>query len=190
VLAKLRSKLSYANIMATVAVFMALGGGVAWALGTNSVKSKHIAPDAAKGVDIKESSLDEVPAATLGGLGGESPGGAGPCDPETAEPITCATVSTTLPAPSRVLVIGQIRAEPDSGGGNGGGECGVGESQLSTMPVFVNDGQTDVITITGVTDVVGPGPASFGLYCWESASGIRYFNGRLSLVALSPSAAP
>ena len=41
-LSRVRSQLTYANVMATVAVFLALGGGIAWALGTNSVKSKHI----------------------------------------------------------------------------------------------------------------------------------------------------
>ena len=48
-------------------------------------------------------------------------------------------------------------------------------------------GANYVITISGITDVVGPGPVSFKLYCNEEASGIRYFEGRLSFVALSPS---
>lgn len=38
---RLRSKLSYANVMATLAVFIALGGGAyAISLSKNSVKSK------------------------------------------------------------------------------------------------------------------------------------------------------
>lgn len=74
--ARARTHLSYANVMATVAVFIALGGG-AWAafkLPANSVKSKNIkdgqvksadvADDGLKGADIDESSLGEVPSAT------------------------------------------------------------------------------------------------------------------------------
>ena len=54
-LAGLRSKLTYANVVATLALFLALGGGtfaVAAALKKNSVKSKQIAPDAVKAQEI------------------------------------------------------------------------------------------------------------------------------------------
>jgi hypothetical protein len=79
VLRTLRKQLTYANVMATIAVFLALGGGAyAITLKRNSVKSKTIAPDAAKGVDVDEASLAIVPnaanaasaanAATLDGL--------------------------------------------------------------------------------------------------------------------------
>jgi hypothetical protein len=53
--------------MATVAVFLALGGGIAWALERNSVKSKHIAPNAAKGADVLEESLSGIGSGFLGG---------------------------------------------------------------------------------------------------------------------------
>lgn len=208
------------NVVAYIALVFALGMGTAWALERNSVRSKHIVNGQVKtkdigdghvrasdigagavnsskvsdnsltGTDINESSLGEVPSATLGGLGGDSSNVGGSCDPETTTFIACATVSTTVPAASRVLVIGQIRAEPDTGGGNGGGNCGVAGPVLRTIPVFVNGGQTDVIAISGITGVVGPGPVSFGVFCNEQASGIRYFDGSLSFVALSPSVAP
>lgn len=48
------------NAVAYVALFFALGGGVAWAVETNSVKSRHIAPDAVKGADVKPDSLKGV----------------------------------------------------------------------------------------------------------------------------------
>jgi hypothetical protein len=57
-LAKLCARLSYANVMATFAVFMTLGGGVAWALGTNSVKSKHIVDGQVKSVDLAPDAVD------------------------------------------------------------------------------------------------------------------------------------
>ena len=62
-LARIRPHMSYANVTATLALFLALSGGIAWALGANSVKSKHIAPNAAKGLDIAEATLAQVPDA-------------------------------------------------------------------------------------------------------------------------------
>jgi hypothetical protein len=52
--AGLRSKLTYANVMATIAVLLALGGGsfAYAALKKNTVKSKQIAPDAVKEQEI------------------------------------------------------------------------------------------------------------------------------------------
>lgn len=38
----LRDRLTYANVAATLALFLALAGGVAWALEQNSVRSEHI----------------------------------------------------------------------------------------------------------------------------------------------------
>ena len=64
---RIRSHLTYANVMATIAVFVALGGG-AYALDgrnsvdsgdirKNAVKSSDIAKNAAKGRDVAEGTL-------------------------------------------------------------------------------------------------------------------------------------
>jgi hypothetical protein len=53
-LTRLRSRLTYANVMATVAVFLALGGGIAWALANNSVRSKHIKDGQVKSGDLND----------------------------------------------------------------------------------------------------------------------------------------
>lgn len=76
----LNGKLTYAKVMATLALFVALGGG-AWAagIGANSIGAREIAKNAvgtselknndATGKDIKESSLGQVPSAgKVGGL--------------------------------------------------------------------------------------------------------------------------
>jgi hypothetical protein len=75
-LSRLRARLTYANVVAMLALFLALGGGAyaAVTLPKNSVKAKQIAPgavrtseiknNAAKGRDIDESSLGTVPSAT------------------------------------------------------------------------------------------------------------------------------
>jgi hypothetical protein len=71
---RIREHLSYANVMATLAVFIALGGG-AWAIaiGRNDVGSREISKSSVgtselkdnktKGKDVDESSLGQVPSA-------------------------------------------------------------------------------------------------------------------------------
>jgi hypothetical protein len=61
-MSRLPPQLSYANGMATLAVFLAIGGS-ALALSRNSIKSRHIAPNAVKGVDADESTFGIVPQA-------------------------------------------------------------------------------------------------------------------------------
>ena len=58
-LAKLRSRLTYANVMATAAVFIALGGTsfAAVKLSKNSVLSKHIRNGQVKSADVGDGSL-------------------------------------------------------------------------------------------------------------------------------------
>jgi hypothetical protein len=58
VLPKLLDRLTYANVMATVAVFIALGGGAfAISIKKNSVGSKEIKNGRVKSVDVKDDSL-------------------------------------------------------------------------------------------------------------------------------------
>ncbi len=62
----IRSRLTYANVMATIAVFLALGGGayaVNLKLKQNQVKTRNIAPDAVTGGKALESSFGQVPSA-------------------------------------------------------------------------------------------------------------------------------
>jgi hypothetical protein len=68
---RLRGRLSYANVSATLALFLALGGGAAVAaskigaddLKPDSVGGSELKRDAAKGKHVKESSLSPVPSA-------------------------------------------------------------------------------------------------------------------------------
>jgi hypothetical protein len=57
--ARLRQRLTYANVMATIAVFIALGGSgyAAVTLQKNSVKGKHIAKNAVTSPKVKNRSL-------------------------------------------------------------------------------------------------------------------------------------
>jgi hypothetical protein len=56
----LLGKLTYANVVATLALFLALGGGAVWAagqLGRNVVKSKNIAANAVQTKDIAKNAV-------------------------------------------------------------------------------------------------------------------------------------
>lgn len=73
-LSALRQRLTYANVVSSICLFLVLSGGTAIALkGRNSVKADDLAPNAVRsikvknntmlGVDVKESSLGIVPNA-------------------------------------------------------------------------------------------------------------------------------
>ena len=81
-LKKLRAGLTYANVMATTAVFIALGGSsyAAIALQRNSVKNRHLAPHAVTSPKVLDGSLllrDFKAGQVLNG----APGAAGPVGP-------------------------------------------------------------------------------------------------------------
>jgi hypothetical protein len=56
VLAQLRASLTYANVMATVAVFVALGG-TSYAVATGSIDSREIKNDSVRGKDIRDNEI-------------------------------------------------------------------------------------------------------------------------------------
>jgi hypothetical protein len=59
---RFRPKLSYANVMATIAVFIALGGSAyAFHLGKNSVGTKQLKKNAVTGAKVKNHSLTGAP---------------------------------------------------------------------------------------------------------------------------------
>ena len=86
-MSKLRTSLTYANVMATMAFFLALSGGIVYAadkigsseIAKGAIKSKHVKDDSLTGVDIKEASLS-LPAAARGPVGPAGEPGA-PGDP-------------------------------------------------------------------------------------------------------------
>ena len=64
---KLQSRLTYANVTATVALFIALGGGAYAAIdlvGRNDIKSRHIAPNQVKAADTSDKLRLECPGGT------------------------------------------------------------------------------------------------------------------------------
>jgi hypothetical protein len=82
--AQLKSKFTYANVMATIAVFIALGGGAyaAFKLPNNSVGTKQIKNNAVNSAKVKNGSLlkgdfrkGQLPAGARGAQGPQGPQG-------------------------------------------------------------------------------------------------------------------
>jgi hypothetical protein len=86
-MAAILTRLSYANVMATVAVFIALGGS-AWAISANSVGSRQIKQGGVKNSDIADNAVTSPKVADGSLLGvdfaaGQLPGGVqGPQGPQ------------------------------------------------------------------------------------------------------------
>jgi hypothetical protein len=83
---RLRPRLTYANVIATLALFLALGGATAYAastLGKNSVGSKQLKKNAVTGAKVKDGSLSatdfkagQLPSGERGPVGERGPQGA------------------------------------------------------------------------------------------------------------------
>ena len=164
-LARIRARMSYANVTATLALFLALSGGIAWALANNSVKSRHIAPNAAKGADVFEERLSGIGSGFLGGewralgtSGGNSRTPAGLSPTAAAEHRWLVPVDVTLTdfrafigAPpgtgsDRIL---EIRAQSLVGGDIGTLGC-----ELSDLETECDSGDAE-LTIPAGTTIIG-----------------------------------
>jgi hypothetical protein len=149
--------------------------------------------DSLTGADIDESTLGQVPnalSATIGGMGRSTT--LQGCDPFDATFLTCATVSMTLPAPSRVLLVGRVRAIVDSGQTVGYGSCNFGTNFSGTIPtsqveIFTNNTTLAQVPMMIVTPLIGADSVSFGINCNQEAigGGIHYDFISLAAVALS-----
>ena|SRR5215210_531450 len=80
----LRSKLSYANVVATLALFVALGGSsyAAVALSNNSVKSKHIGKGQVKRPDIGRNAVNSAKVKNFSLLANDFKAGQLPAGPK------------------------------------------------------------------------------------------------------------
>jgi hypothetical protein len=174
----LRCRLTYANVIATLAMFLALGGATAFAasqLGKNSVGSKQLKKNSVTAAKIKNGAVTQAKIATsaqtamMGARGPVGPQGAnGPVGPQGAKgdpgPSNAyyahglAPAVTGLPAGDYV-VYGQLVGEntsPLSEKGKVSGltvvAAGTGESGQtpSSMGTFPSKGDTGTIPFQGV----------------------------------------
>jgi hypothetical protein len=172
---------------------LALGSVTPAKLAPDAVGSPAVAPDSLTGADVDESTLGRVPdalSASVGGIGRST--SLSGCNPSDETLITCATVSMTLPAPSRVLLIGRVRAIVDDAQTQGYGSCDLGTNFSgpitgSSVEIFTNQNTLTQVPLMIVTPVIGAGSVMFGIDCNQEpiAGGIRYDFISLEAVALS-----
>ena len=153
-----------------------------------SLTGGDVADDSLTGADVAESTLGQVPSAALGGIGRSAFGG-GQCDPEGASFLSCAFSTIVLPAPSRMLVIGSVKAQPEAGADNGTGQCRLatnnGTITVSGLTAVGRNWNDKFVPLMGITDA-GPGPLDFGIECNELDGFLNFFDARIVAVALSP----
>ena len=134
----MRERLTYANVMATLAVFFSLGAGAfAVGLGRNDVKSRNIADDTIKsrdvgkdallGQDIRDETLDfkEIREDRLDtSQFAKVVSGASFCDPAGLAFVECASVRVGAEQTSDFLVLA-------SGGQSSAGSPSAGQCQIA-----------------------------------------------------------
>jgi hypothetical protein len=186
--------LSYANVVSTVALLIALAGGTAYAV--DKINSRDVVNASLKSidlknhrgvrdVDVKRNTLTgrQIDESTLrpGGIVDVSGNEVGDCTPSSSAIFAaCATETLRLRRPSRVLVI--ATGNQVSVGGAGQAECRMsvdgtreslaispGEVARNTSPTATNG-----FARTLVTSRLERGVHRFGLAC-------RPFNGRVRI---------
>ena len=170
-LASVRRRLSYANVMATVAVFIALGGTsvAAVALKRNSVKGKHIASNAITSPKVKDRSLlardfalGQLPAGAKGATGAAgaagpagASGAAGPQGPQGPAGDDGATGAVGPTFARSAFVPGTACNPPDIAPGtfpvpeSAWAECAALDVTLPTGGRLVLRGETDWLSTDG-----------------------------------------
>jgi hypothetical protein len=181
VLHRLRHRLTYANVMSTVAVFIALGGSsyAAFAVDGSAIKNRSIAGkklrhNTLSGVQIRESRLGRVPRAkTADTLGGSTAAdlrikcpqdtfpAADVCVERTARPAaaygsavsTCMLVGTPRAPGRRLPTHGELVAAFATVDPAPGGEL-----TSNVYPSSSTAGRLDVLFVTDKTGAVGLTP--------------------------------
>lgn len=201
---RIRRDLSYANVTATLALFIALGGG---AYAINKVSSHEIANGTIKSIDLKdrkavraadvkrnsltgkqirERTLDAGSFASM--VGDE----AGDCDPASSRLIKCVTARLRLAERSRILVI--ATAGQDSVGGPSNAHCEV-RVDNEPEPVSVNPGEEASDNTSGAAtngfartvvsrDSVARGQHEVSLACRELSGNVRIAAPTIAAIAI------
>jgi hypothetical protein len=79
---KLRSHLTFRNVVSSLCLFVVLGGGTAWALTRNSVGSAELKPNAVKNSDISDDAVKSPQVADGSLLGRDFAAGTLPAGPQ------------------------------------------------------------------------------------------------------------
>jgi hypothetical protein len=203
---KLRKHLSYANVVATVALFAALGGG-AYAvtqITSDEIKNETIRSadlrdrKAVKGSDVKRNALggkeiaeQSLDASRFAPVAGREAGG---CNPESSAFVDCATVMIRLPRSSRILAIATGGQVSDSGAG-AKASCQVRIDDVATS-LSGNPGEegtdntSDLATNGFARTVVTPEPVASGtheiaLSCNQGLGEVRIEDPTIAAIAIT-----
>lgn len=177
---QLSKRLTYANVMSSIAVFLVLGGGAAIAAGLaknsvgpkqlkkNAVTTAKIKNGAVTGAKVKAGSLTasnfaagQLPAGPKGERGPVGPtfgtsveGGCG--EPPTTNFETClSTGGVNLPAAGRVLIVASVEWDNDNDTAPNAGQCrlAVDGSPIEPTVTFGEDTTTHTIGEGGSTSL-------------------------------------
>jgi len=202
---KIKERLSYANVTATLALVAALATGGAYAqsrIGTSDIQNRavtskkvkkgtirnaNIRRSAITGTRIREGTLNALQFSALNGSQ------AGPCTVPDGSLTNCATTMLDLASRGRVLVIASggafSQGSPASGTCditvNGGDIGDVPERPGETSQVNTSTLATNGFARTLVTPVLAPGPKTFSLACEGSGTDFRLNTATVSAIALT-----
>jgi hypothetical protein len=205
-LRRIRERFTYANVMSTLAVFLVLISGTAYAShlivrssdvvdesmlsadlrNGSAVKGSDVVNDSLEGADIKEGTLGQVGAATLGGLGRSAADGF--CDPEANTFVRCVQVQLDLTRPARVLLNGRIRAVKEQGSTQPSiPQCRWGGVIESGPMLITPDHNGEDVPLVGVSNIISPGQGyTFAIEC-DDPGGTTYFEDAwVTATAISP----
>ena len=196
---KIRDRLTYANVVSTLALVLVIGGGGAYAAGfidsgdivNNSIESRDLenreavkARDVRKngltGREIREKTLD---AAQFAPLAGRQANG---CDPEAGAFLACVNSPIRLRSPGRVLAVatGEFVADP--------------APALLQCRIFVNGAPSDSVAtpgengadedgfaITFVTNRLARGSHQISLRCQEDEDEAQLASSSIAVIGVS-----
>ena len=184
-LTKLRKHLTYANVMATLGVFIALGGTsvAAVSLQRNSVRSAHIKDGQVRSADVGNASLrardfaaGELPRGPQGEPGPRGPQGE-PGPSARSEGYVGGSIGIDLP-PGRYLLNGRAHLN-NAGSGSARVECAFEVAGAAPAASYrgiadIPPGETSV-PVAGSVEVVGA-PRKVRIFCNPPAD-VTYHSG-------------
>jgi hypothetical protein len=201
---RIRRHLSYANVIATVALFVALGGG---AYAVSKVDSRDIANDSVKSIDLKDRSAvrgrdvkrnalagreiseQGLNAARLAAIAGNEEGD---CNPTSTTLVNCARTRLRLSQRSRVLAIATGGQESVNGSANAHCEVRIDNKAEA---LSVNPGEEAADNTSGAAtngfartvvprDSLAPGRHTVALACNELSGNVRIDAPTIAAIAI------
>lgn len=176
----MRPKLTYANVVASIALFVALGGtSFALTLGKDSVKSKNIAREAVRASDIAKGAVNSVKVKDGSLLAGDFKAGqlpTGPTGPKGEKGATGPKGAQGIPGISGLERQAKVSAENSESPKSAVATCAAGKQAIGGG-YDISGGKDPDVTPGGLANILAdvvipsaPSPGSTGSYfveAWE-----------------------